>query len=472
MSGREFDFAEHDTFLFGRKSDCHVHISGDGFVSRHHFILEANPPQARLRDLGSMNGTFVNGDKCGGRLQGESPDQGAERAYPQFDLSDGDTIRVGETVFRVAIERTGPAVRVQCQQCGRDVSREADAGEDGEYICAQCRQDAAEDPLRLLRQRNAPNEAEERMLIQGELEDYEIERPLGRGGMGAVYLARRMDDDARVALKVMLAKVVVDERARQAFLREMDTLRDLEHPNIVRFIEGGATGGAFFFVMEYCNKGSLSTLIDKRGGRVPLRIAAPIMLQVLKGLAYAHEKGLVHRDLNPNNILIHEEDGVWRPKVSDFGLAKNFERAGFSGLTATQGYSGTFSYVPREQVTSFRYVKPVSDVWSAGATFYTMLTGAFPRLAGPDADPLNVVLEADATPITQCGVPLAPDVAAVIDKALATNPRKRYADAGEFRQALKKALREACSSEAGSELYAEDVGAANAQQAGIGEETR
>ena len=87
LKGRKFEFAEHDTFIFGRAPDCHAHLSDDTRVSRHHFILEVNPPLARLRDLGSLNATHVNNRKCGGRNKGETPEEGAKRKYPEVDLS-------------------------------------------------------------------------------------------------------------------------------------------------------------------------------------------------------------------------------------------------------------------------------------------------------------------------------------------------------------------------------------------------
>jgi len=93
LTGKELEFSQHDTFIFGRMDDCHFYIPDDNFLSRHHFILEVSPPGVRIRDLGSLNGTFVNEKKIGGRLRNESPEEGAHnRTYPQLDLHDGDKI--------------------------------------------------------------------------------------------------------------------------------------------------------------------------------------------------------------------------------------------------------------------------------------------------------------------------------------------------------------------------------------------
>ena len=114
MQGRRFEFTSHDTFLFGRANDCHAELpSGDTSASRHHFLLEVNPPLARLRDLGSLNGTHVNGVRHGGRGKGETPEQAAEHAFPELDLHDGDKLRVGATIFAVEIE--APAVKPPLQ---------------------------------------------------------------------------------------------------------------------------------------------------------------------------------------------------------------------------------------------------------------------------------------------------------------------------------------------------------------------
>src|SRR5678816_4196711 len=105
IQGKHFEFDGHDTFLFGRSPDCHAELApDDATASRHHFLLEVNPPAARLRDLGSLNGTYVNGQKHGGREKHLTPEQAAEKPWLQVDLRDGDLIRVGATVINVRID--------------------------------------------------------------------------------------------------------------------------------------------------------------------------------------------------------------------------------------------------------------------------------------------------------------------------------------------------------------------------------
>jgi len=479
IAGQAFAFEEHDTFIFGRAADCHARLSDkDTTASRHHFILEVNPPDVRIHDLGSLNGTLVNHTKYGGRAKNETPEQAAKRRFPEVDLKNVDVIEVGETVFTVVIEvpvQCNPCGRVipegdrnasdmgngsflcshcrematlksdmasktpqpvVCQSCGKSVSGEIGQGRRGDYICQACQAKASADPaIALLKSLMKEGKGPEIAEIPG----YELGKMLGRGGMGAVYLARRKEDGATVAIKVMLSKVAVDEGARRVFQREIEVTRSLRHPHCVQLLDHGSAGGAFYFVMENCPGGSVDDLIQRRGGKLPLKQAGGIMLQALEGLAYAHKQGFVHRDLKPANILLADSKGVIA-KVSDFGLAKNFEKAGFSGMTATGAAAGTYTFMAREQVVNYKYVKPVTDVWSMGASLYCMLTGRGPRDFLRGQDPVEVILRGEIIPVCKRDPSIPARVAQVIDRAIADRASDRYQTAVEFRDALAKVL--------------------------------
>jgi serine/threonine-protein kinase len=482
IEGQVFTFDEHDTFIFGRSPDCHARLpEQDDTASRHHFILEVNPPDACLRDLGSLNGTYVNKTKHGGRARGETPEQAAQRKFPEVNLRDGDEIRVGETVFSFHVEvgaaccncgrpigesersacqwiagaylcagcrqkaaetreAPKPPEQLRCRQCAKDVSDEVGQGRSGDYVCQSCRAKAEADPAELLRRlfrEIAPEPADAGL---ADVPGYQIGRKLGEGGMGAVYLAKRVEDGAAVALKVMLSRIAVDDHSRNVFLREVETTRALRHPNIVEFIDSGSVGGVFYFALEYCAGGSVADLIKQRGGPLPLAEAGPIMLATLDGLAFAHAKEFVHRDLKPPNILLAGSERRPTAKIADLGLAKNFAKAGYSGMTATGSYGGSYPYMPREQVTNFKFVKPVSDVWSMGATFYNLLTGRFPRDVRRGQDPMDAILKGEIVPIRNRDSGIPKRVAEVIDRSLADKPAERFQDAGEMRKALEKVL--------------------------------
>ena len=273
-----------------------------------------------------------------------------------------------------------------------------------------------------------------------EIEGYHLESVLGQGGMGVVYKATRLLDEFPVAIKVMQPKATLSEKSRLRFLREIDVIRSLNHPNIVTLVASGSVGSSFYFVMDCCSGGSLSDHASRRGGRIALPVLGPFMLQCLAGLEHAHLHGFVHRDIKPANILLHQQGRGWMAKLSDFGLAKQFEQAGFSGMTLTGAVGGTCDYMPREQLTDFKAVRPVSDVWSIAATFYRLLTGASPREGGEGRDPMEVVLCDEAMPLRQREPSVPPRVAEVVDRALNTEPSQRFQDASHLRQALEEVL--------------------------------
>jgi len=396
IRGQRFEFTRHDTFLFGRAPDCHARLAAsDASASRHHFLLEVNPPAARLRDLGSLNGTHVNGLRHGGRTAGESPEDAAARGGAQVDLRHGDEVRVGATMIRVEI--AAPA-----------------------------------SPLEVLARGEEPADA-----VAGRaVGPYEIERLLGKGGMGAVYLARRRGGGPEVALKVMLPQTVVDEEAQDIFLREIEVTRALRHPNVVGLLDFGIHEGRFYFALEYCPGGSVEALRRRLGGRVPLPSTLRIAVDALEGLAAAHEAGFVHRDLKPDNVLLGENGAA---RLADFGLAKSFQQAGLSGMTATGTVAGTFEFMAREQLTSYREVRPTTDVWSMAATLYFLLTGQHAR-DFEGRDPLAVILRGGVVPLRRRDPSLPEDLAVVIDRALDDEPSRRFPTAREFGTALRGAL--------------------------------
>jgi serine/threonine protein kinase len=276
--------------------------------------------------------------------------------------------------------------------------------------------------------------------VEIRIPNYEIERKIGEGGMGAVYLVRHTKDNTHAALKVMLARIAVDTNKREEFQREMKATRALQHKYIVKFLESGAAGSIFYFLLEYCNGGCMFDLMRQRGGRVSIPEGGLLLLQALEGLAYVHAHGFVHRDLKPHNILLSGTGWQRVAKVADLGLAKNFEQAGLSGMTVTGNFAGSFPYMPREQVTDFKYFKPVSDVWAMGATFYHILTGQFPRNYRAKQDPLEMVLSGAVVPIRQRDPSIPSPIARVIDRALADEVENRYQDAGEMYQEFARAL--------------------------------
>jgi hypothetical protein len=434
----EYVFAERTTCVLGRASDCAPRLPDDEHhrtISRHHCLIDINPPDVRIRDFGSLNGTYVNGTKIGQRGKHQTPEQAAAVAFPEHDLADGDEIALGKTVFRVEVTDTAahPPTEVvrRCARCQRDIRAEAGA-RSGEYLCAACQAEPAA-VLRLLLERAHSGAREELAPISG----YAILRELGRGGMGAVYLARHETTGEEVALKVMLPKVAASADARARFLREAAFTKALRHPSIAAMYDFGFADGTFYFTIEYCAGGSLDRYLERRGGVLPADEAVPLALQVLDGLEYAHGQGVVHRDLSPANILLtRSAGGTMTAKVSDFGLAKAFDNAGLSGLTRTGTVAGKPLCVPRQQVINFRQVTPAIDVWALAACLYCCLCGSYPRDFPRGKDPWQIVLQVPPTPIRQRQPKIPRQLADAIDHALREQPRIGFQTAAEFRQAL------------------------------------
>ncbi|HZO73753.1 MAG TPA: protein kinase [Ktedonobacteraceae bacterium] len=496
LSGQTFSFEEHTTRLLGRDTDCDPRLPDDQdhrTISRHHCLLEINPPAIRVRDFGSRNGTFVNGTKIGSRQPNQRPEEVDHSSFPEVDLQDGDTLALApdHTVFQVQI-----AFPRCCADCGREldeaeITTQVGNGASGEVWCATCReireQQKQQGPLKPWRCascgetlppvtsahqtrevvcaacRANPQRLAQHLLAQAaqgqeslcDIQGYTLLREIGRGGMGAVYLARHEDTGEQVALKVMLPKGKATEQAIAAFLREIEVTYALQHRNLVKLRAWGYAAGVFFFTLDYCTSGSLHDRLRPRGGSLPIDEAYGYILQALDGLHYAHTAslqarqadgtmrlvtGVVHRDIKPANLLLAGSDHVPVVKVGDFGIAKAFELAGLSGMTRTGDIFGTVRYMPQQSVIDFKYARPAVDVWAMAATLYELLTGTVPRDFPPGCEPFLVVLRQKAVPICQRNPKIPPRLAEVIDHALHDRPAIGYQTAMEFKRALEGAM--------------------------------
>jgi serine/threonine-protein kinase len=221
---------------------------------------------------------------------------------------------------------------------------------------------------------------------------YEIVAELGRGGMGVVYRARHLALKREVALKVILAGGHAGEREGARFRTEAEAAAQLSHPNIVQVHEVGEAGGVLFCAQELVGGGSLARRLA--GTPQPPRQVAALVETLARAVHAAHQRGVIHRDLKPDNVLL-AEDGA--PKVADFGLARRL--GGQSGLTQTGQVMGTPSYMAPEQASGRAgEAGPAADVYALGAILYEGLTGR-PPFKGPTAlDTLSQVLHREPVP--------------------------------------------------------------------------
>lgn len=444
-AGKTFRFTERVIAIAGRADDCDPRIEENGqraLVSRHHCLFDVNPPSIRVRDFGSLNGTYVNDVSIGKREKGQTPEEGAKQTFPEQDLRHGDVIKLGTTVLRVDIQTPSEfamqPTMIRCTRCGTVADFGADAG--GDMLCEACRA-KPDDVLGELLSQAAHGDPE-----LTEIVDYEIVRELGRGGQGRVYLARHRTTGELEALKLLLAEVSVEQKARDNFLREISSIQALHHPNIVGFRQAGSSGGAFYFTTEFCGGGSVQELVQARNGPLGIDEAVPIALQALAGLAYAHNaflgpdvRGLVHRDIKPSNLLLSGTKGNQTAKIADFGLAKAFDRAGLSGHSSTGAAAGTVNFMARKQLINYKYAKPDVDVWSMAATLYWMLTTRAPRHTPANTDPFLAVLQEPAVRIQERNSAIPSRLAEVIDAALVEKPASRINTAIDLANALRSA---------------------------------
>ena len=261
-----------------------------------------------------------------------------------------------------------------------------------------------------------------------QLGKYKIVDKLGQGAMGEVFRAHDPVLGRDVAIKITSAKLSQDEGSKQRFLREARAAAQLTHPNIVTVYDYGQEEGVgAFIVMELLEGTDLRALIEK--GRVKeLEDQLPLMEQILDGLAFAHSKGLVHRDLKPGNIHVLPNGQV---KIMDFGLARREEDAAATGVVM-----GTPYYMAPEQAQG-EAASARSDIFSLGAVFYELLVGKRP-FTGPSIPAvLFAVATKDPEPLAQAAPALPDALGPFLARALAKNPEGRYADAGEMLEALR-----------------------------------
>ena len=257
---------------------------------------------------------------------------------------------------------------------------------------------------------------------------YDIEREIGEGAFATVYLARDLRHDRLVAIKVLKTDAT-SESGELRFLREIRVLAKLQHPNIVPLIDSGHAEAMLYYVMPYVKGESLRERI-LREKQLPLDAAIAIAREAADALAYAHEQGIIHRDIKPENILL----SAGHPMISDFGVARAMDLAGVRQLTRTGlGTPGTPAYMSPEQLLGDREIDARSDIYSLGCVLYETLTGK-PPFVGEDSLAKRFTEPPTPPSTTRRDLPAALD--AIVTKALAVDPKDRYATAADFARSL------------------------------------
>jgi len=377
-----------DELVIGREAGTEGSLGDDHEVSRRHArVIRGEDGRLAIEDLGSRNGTFVNGERVHGR-----------RA-----LNAGDSVRIGSTTMQLH---------------GREPAAAAPPA-------AAPAAAPPKPPAPSAARRAAPVDALRRGTV---LAGCRVAEVIGHGDMGVVYRAEELALRRPVALKLILPEHSSDARFRERFRRESLAAAAIDHPNVIPIYDAGDEDGVLYITMRLVEGTDLRALIDAQTRLEPLR-AARIVRQVGAALDAAHARGMLHRDVKPSNVLLGREDHVY---LSDFGLAKRAGDAG--GLTRQGSIVGRAAYVAPEQILNER-VDARTDIYALGCLLYESLTGEAPFARWTGGAAALAALDAPV-PVPSAVCPGLPgELDEVVGRAMAKDPRDRYPSAGDVGQA-------------------------------------
>jgi hypothetical protein len=414
LKGRVFEFSPTECVLFGRVSEATVCVPDDPFVSRYHLLMEIDLPSIHISDLGSRNGFLVNNRPFGG--QNGSLDERLSSPSPNSTgVGDGDVITVGTNQFQITV--VTPALREIPPLPMRDVEP-----------CPSS---------------ESPAPVTEGLAVGSVIDRFRIVEELGQSRQGWCYKAVDTRFGHPVILNLLIPEGDFSEERAATFLREVGRLKQLDHPCLAGMQECGRRGSAFFIVRPWIEGIDLARLLKRRGGKLAMAEAVPIMRDVLDGLAYAYDNGAVlHRHLKPKHILTWGEGAGIRAAVADCGVFWALEKAGLHRTIRSRWNFDAPCYWPRERITFNTYVLAVSEVFAIAAVFYQMLTGYLVRdglfelhnrATWADqppglADYLRLMAAGRPVPIREREANVPPGLADLLDRALSEPAIRRGAD--------------------------------------------
>src|SRR5262252_4542856 len=269
----------------------------------------------------------------------------------------------------------------------------------------------------------------------GELGDYELLKEVGRGGQGVVFRARQKSLNRLVALKVIALGQWATQAHLKRFRLEAEAAASLDHPSIVPIYEIGERDGQCYFSMKFIEGGQLDDLVKQLP--MPIQRAVELVAKLARTVQYAHEHGILHRDIKPGNILL---DKIGEPHLTDFGLARLVESE--STVTRTVEVLGTPSYMAPEQAAGNNIkLTRGTDVYGLGAVLYHLLTGHPPFAGGTTYETIKLLLEAEPRPPRFWNAAVDSDVSTICLKCLEKDPPRRYSSALALAEDLERWLR-------------------------------
>ncbi|HZU97326.1 MAG TPA: FHA domain-containing serine/threonine-protein kinase [Planctomycetota bacterium] len=382
LAGRSFEFRSSRRIVLGRGQGCDVEVL-DARVSRHHCAIQLVGDTYHVKDLGSSNGTRLNGEPVG-----------------LAAIESGDLLGIADTEVRLELGDSQSTRTIVDRRLPRPTTGS----------------------LRNLDLRVA-------------LPGLELTGVLGEGATSAVFQARRENGEI-VAIKVQKISDSLDPEELERFQREAETAATLDHPHIVRAFEHGEILGRRYIVMEFIRGETVKSQLTRLGS-LSVPVALQMARQVASALEYARKRDVVHRDVKPENIII-QADGV--AKLVDFGLAKSTLTAGRSGVTRSGEVLGTLAYMSPEQLDSAVMADHRADIYSLGATLYHAIAGRTPFTARTNMDYFAKILREEPPVLGLLRRDVPPIVSALVAKCMRKRPEDRYQTAEEVERVLAKLL--------------------------------
>src|SRR5947209_4283355 len=269
----------------------------------------------------------------------------------------------------------------------------------------------------------------------GELGDYELLEEVGRGGQGVVYRARQKSLNRTVALKVISLGQWASQAHLKRFRQEAEAAASLDHPSIVPIYEVGDCQGSCYFSMKFVEGGQLDEVVKREP--MPIRRAVELIAKLARTVHYAHEHGILHRDIKPGNVLL-DQNG--EPHLTDFGLARLVESE--STVTRTLEVLGTPSYMaPEQALGNNAAISAITDVYGIGAVLYQLLTGHPPFAGGTTYETIKLLLDTEPRQPRLWNARIDRDVSTICLKCLEKDPKRRYSSALALAEDLERWLR-------------------------------
>ena len=349
-----------------------------------------------------------------------------ESDFPASAGESGGTTTGGfETLLGKLVVRAGLVTKTEVGLCTAELENSDEAGHTLADLLIQ-RDYVTQHQLRRLRQ-----DFDEKKSVQQAIPGYKIMKKLGAGAMASVYLARQLSLDRLVAIKLLPKKFSDNEKFIERFYKEGRSAAQLNHPNIVGAYDVGRAGAQHYFVMEYVDGSTVHDLVAKKT-RITEREAIEVVRQVAKALQHAHNRGFVHRDIKPKNVMITNRGRV---KLADLGLARAMSDKEAAKAEAGRAY-GTPYYISPEQIRGEVKIGPPADIYGLGATFFHMVTGRVPYEGKNPSAVMHKHLKSPLEPPDHLNPEISAGCAQVIEMMMAKKVEERYHRADDLLEDL------------------------------------